>query len=293
MNTIDTVKPIMVAVDGSDSALRATRWAAAEALRREQRLLVVHAYEWPLPAYGPVFVDPTGLHESVRQNAGTIVRAAADAAREVAPGLDITTELHRGPAGLVLRDASPRAALLVLGSRGRGGFTGLLAGSVAVTLAAHGHCPIVVIRGEEPEPDGPVVVGVDGSATSDAAVALAFEEAAIRGCDLVAVHAWADQAVLDDPHPEADPDAPIERAHEVLAERVAAWREKYPEVRVFRTVDRDRPAPLLLHVAEGAQLLVVGSRGRGGFTGLTLGSVSQAMIHHAACPVLIARPHID
>src|SRR5207244_3050778 len=141
--------------------------------------------------------------------------------REVAPGLDVTTELHCGPAGLVLRDGSPRAALLVLGSRGRGGFTGLLAGSVAVTLAAHGHCPIVVVRGGEPEPDGPVVVGVDGSATSDAAVALAFEEAAIRGCDLMAVHAWADHPVLDDPHPEADPDAPIERAHEVLAERVA------------------------------------------------------------------------
>jgi nucleotide-binding universal stress UspA family protein len=293
MNTLDNLKPIMVAVDGSDSALRATRWAAAEAARRGRRLLVVHAYEWPLPAYGPVFVDPTGLHDAVRTNAASIVRDAAAAARETSPDLTVETETQHGTASMVLREASQRAALLVLGSRGRGGFAGMLTGSVAVTLAAHGHCPVAVIRGDEPDPHSPVVVGVDGSAVSDLAIGIAFDEAASRGCGLLAVHAWADQIFppgLDDPHPDVDWEAPIERAHEILAERLAGWREKYPEVRLFHTVNRDRPTQLLIEETKAAQLLVVGSRGRGGFTGLTLGSVSQAMIHHAHCPVLIARP---
>lgn len=293
MTSQDAGKPIVVAVDGSESALRATRWAAAEAIRRGRALRIVHAYEWPL-AYGPTFVAPDTLYDAVRDGAADVMRDAVAAATDAAPGLRYESEIFRGPTVPVLRTVSGQAALLVLGSRGLGGFTGLLAGSVTVALAAHGLCPIAVIRGEEPPRDGPVVVGVDGSPASEAAIGLAFDEAATRGCGLVGVLAWTDTIFPVGPYggeyPVIDWTLLAEEADELLGERLAGWSEKYPEVVVRRRIERDRPATALLDAAKEAQLLVVGSRGRGGFAGLTLGSVSQAMLHHAPCPVVIARP---
>src|SRR6266545_533229 len=163
MNSMENVKPILVAVDGSDSALDAARWSAAEAVRRERRLRIVHAYEWPLPSYGPRFVEPTILHEAAVHIGAKRLREAAAAVRKAVPGLKIESEMLRGSPIPVLRDASRQGCLLVLGSRGLGGFNGLLAGSVAVALAAHGDCPVVVVRGSEPALNAPVVVGVDGS----------------------------------------------------------------------------------------------------------------------------------
>lgn len=293
MTTMDSSKPIVVAVDGSASALDATRWAAAEAHRRGQHLQVVHSYDWPLPGYGPMYTDPTPLYEAVERSAASLVREAVAVAKVAFPSLAVESTTIRGMTVPALREVSERASLLVLGSRGRGGFIGLLAGSVSVALAAHGHCPVAVIRGAEPKPDAPVVVGVDGSAVSEAAVALAYDEAVTRGCDLVAVHAIADvmfPSGLDDLHPELDWTTPTELANTLLTERLAAWAQKYPQVSVRRVVSSELPSRALLAAAKDAQLVVVGSRGRGGFAGLTLGSVSQAMIHHASCPVLIVRP---
>jgi nucleotide-binding universal stress UspA family protein len=174
----------------------------------------------------------------------------------------------------------------------------MLAGSTAVALVAHGHCPVAVIRGRTPDgippAGGPVVVGLDGSPASEAAVAIAFDEASLRGADLVAVHtcseyqsdsgyAYARQFVVDW-------DAIDVREREVLAERLAGWQEKYPDVLVRRVVARDRPVRALLEQTAEAQLLVVGSRGHGGFTGMLLGSTSQALIYHGTCPLLVARP---
>lgn len=289
----DDIRPIVVAVDGSDSALRAARWAAAQARRRGQGLRIVHAYEWPL-AYGPVYVEPGMVHEAVRATATGVVRDAVTAVSEVDPDLRPVAETLRGTPAAVLREVSKQASLLVLGSRGLGGFSGLLAGSVTIALAAHGHCPIAVIRGGEPEPGGPVVLGVDGSPASDAAVALAFDEAASRGCELVAVHAWADTAFpvteAGGTAPEVDWASLAEHGTTTLAERLALWRDKHPEITVRQVVEHERPASALLEAAKSAQLLVAGSRGRGGFAGLMLGSVSQAMLHHAPCPLLIVRP---
>lgn len=294
MNSSNKMKPIVVAVDGSESALRAVRWAAREAAQRERQLRIVHTYEWPMPHYGPLMSELDNLNEIVRNGAATVIRAAVAAAGEAAPGLPVVSETLRGRVVPVLRTVSEQASLLVLGSRGLGGFTGLLAGSAAVALAAHGHCPVAVVRGGDPDPQAPVVVGVDGSPASSAAVEFAFEEASARGCGLVAVHVWTDAAFPYAPEPGVTVGldwAPlVEAAHETLAERLTGWPEKYPEVHVQRVVKHDRPAHALLEAAEDAQLVVVGSRGRGGFTGLTLGSVSQAMIHHAPCPVVIARP---
>jgi len=138
------------------------------------------------------------------------------------------------------------------------------------------------------------VVGVDGSPTSEAAIAMAFEEASLRNVDLVAVHAWTDfssdysyayahQFLMDWNRVETE-------EQELLAQRLAGWQEKYPDVMVHRAVTRDRPVHHLLEHAAQAQLLVVGSRGRGGFSGMLLGSTSQALIYHAPCPLLVVRP---
>ncbi|HET9139924.1 universal stress protein [Actinophytocola sp.] len=291
MSMVHTVKPIVVAVDGSESARNAARWAARAAQQRGRRLRVVHVYQWPLPAYRPVFVDSTTLREAIRHTAAALLRQAVAEAEAAAPGLDPESELLCGDPVVVLREVSQDAAMVVLGSRGLGGFTGLLVGSVAVALAGHGYCPVAVVRDGRPDPGGPVVVGVDGSPAGEAAIALAFEEAALRGSGLVAVHAWTDAVFPDGSfYPDLDWAAQTERATEVLAERLAGWQERYPEVAVHRVIEHDRPARALRDAAKGAQLLVVGSRGRGGLTGLALGSVSQAMIHHAPCPVLVARP---
>lgn len=226
-----------------------------------------------------------------------VAETLADLA-ESHPDLDIRTDVVIAQPVPALVGESENAALMVLGSRGLGGFKGMLIGSTAVALAAHGRCPVAVVRGRTPDgdppTDGPVVVGVDGSSASAAAVALAFEEASLRGTDLVAVHTFADalseyafayprQSALDWTAMETKP-------REMLAERLAGWQEKYPDVAVNRVVVRDHPASELLERSEDAQLLVVGSRGRGGFAGMVLGSTSQALIYHATCPLLVARP---
>jgi nucleotide-binding universal stress UspA family protein len=184
--------------------------------------------------------------------------------------------------------------MVVLGDRGLGGFTGLLIGSVAVAVTAHAACPVVVVRGPEsdltaPLPE-PVVVGVDGSSTSEAALAFAFEEASLRRVPLVAVHVWRDLLLDATLAPLLDWDAIESDERQVLAERLAGWSEKYPDVAVRRLVAYDRPARALVGESGRAQLVVVGSRGRGGLHGMLLGSVSQALLHHAHCPVAVVRP---
>jgi nucleotide-binding universal stress UspA family protein len=189
----------------------------------------------------------------------------------------------------VLVAESRQAQLVVVGDRGLGGFTGLLLGSVAVGLAAHAASPVAVVRGAAPSPDGQVVVGVDGSPTSEAALAAAYEAAAARRVRLVAVHTWWDFLIDTTLAPLLDWEAIEGDEHVLLAERLAGWAEKYPDVEVRRVVARDKPAHSLLQQATGAQLVVVGSRGRGGFAGLLLGSVSHSLLHHAPCPVLVVR----
>jgi len=137
MNSPDNAMRILVAIDGSDSALHAAHWAAAEAVRRGRGLRIVHAYDWPLPNYSPAVVDPAVLHDPVVSTANTTLATAVAAIAEAAPELPVEAETVRGPAVTALLKLSRQAELLVLGSRGLGGFTGLLVGSVAVELVAH------------------------------------------------------------------------------------------------------------------------------------------------------------
>ncbi|GAA3854683.1 universal stress protein [Saccharothrix violaceirubra] len=279
--------PILVGVDGSESALDAVRWAAAEAARRGVGLDLVHVYPTPVRGY-PQVVLTGGEVRRALEEAG---REHLERARALVADVPVTVEVVPGDAAATLVGRSAAASCVVVGSRGLGGFTGLLIGSVAVALAAHARCPVVVVRGTEAV-DGPVVVGVDGSPTAEAAVAYAFEEASLRGVGLVAVLAWTD-ALVDGPLGErfgADWAAVEAGEHRVLAERLAGWGAKYPDVAVTRAVVRELPVRALLDHAAGASLLVAGTRGRGGFAGLLLGSTSQALIHHAPCPLAVVRP---
>lgn len=290
-----TGRHITVGIDGSDSALRAARWAAAEARDRGVGLRLVHACEL-LTGYAPQIVDLATLHTAMKERGEIWLADARQAAERVVPGLPVDVALFLSPPVPVLIKEADGADLLVLGSRGLGGFSGLLVGSTAVAVAGRASGPMVVVRGRHTEDavtaKGPVVVGVDGTPVGESAIAFAFAEASMRGADLVAVHAWSDllveagyvggAAALDF--------GPLEeRAREGLAERLAGWQEKYPDVHVVREVVRDRPARALLRRAAHAQLVVVGSRGRGGFRGLLLGSTSQHLLYHAECPVVIAR----
>jgi nucleotide-binding universal stress UspA family protein len=200
----------------------------------------------------------------------------------------VTTEIRDGYAVPVLHHAR-QAPLVVLGDRGLGGFSGLIVGSVAVQVAAHAACPVLVARGSA-HLDGPVVVGVDGSEVSDHAVGFAFEEASLRRASLRAVLAWRYPVSTGpgDMLPLVYDSAELAAEEELaLAEATAGWSERYPDVDVIRHLDRGRPSKVLVQESAGAQLVVVGARGRGGFTGLLLGSVSHAVLHHAQCPVAV------
>jgi nucleotide-binding universal stress UspA family protein len=230
-----------------------------------------------------------------QDRAEAFVAEAVQAAGKVVPGITVTGAVTDGPAVPVLLSESQHADLMVLGDRGLGGFAGLILGSVAVQMATHGACPVLVVRGTR-RSTGPVVVGIDGSRTSARAFDFAVEEAALRRTDVVAVHTWQTPPVVapGDMMPLVYEVAVIEEEERrVLAEAVAGVAERYPEVGVRQEVVH---APAAHHLAErsaDAQLVVVGDRGHGGFVGLLLGSVSQYLIHHCACPVAVVRAEHD
>lgn len=284
--------PVVVGVDGSEVSLAAIDLAVGEATRRRRPLSIVHAFIWPY-LHAPLGPSPYGPPDGgLRHQAEQILADAYTRAHAAAPQVPIHGELVTGGAAAVLCRASQTAALVVVGDRGLGGFTGLLIGSVAVQLAAHAACPIVVARGST-DPAAPVLLGVDGSPANDPAVGFAFEEAALRGVPLTAMHTWTDPVstgpgdmlplVYDTAEVEAD-------ETRVLAEALAGWHDKHPDVVAHREVIHNGARKALIDATRQAQLVVVGTRGRGGFTGLLLGSVSQAVLHHAACPVAVV-PH--
>jgi len=292
----DATDAIVVGVDGSEQAARAVDWAAAEAARRNLRLHLISGVDPLIGAYAGGLPVPQEMYDQLDRYAHDQLAAATTAAHAVDGELVVTQDRPRLPAIPALLDAAATARMVVLGASGHGGFTGMLAGSTALAVATHAECPVVVVRtrqdGSVPA-EGPVVAGVDGSATSERALACAYEEAAWRGVPLEAVHAWSDAdyvTTLPAEYALMPQEPPEDEQQRVLAESLAGWQEKYPEVRVDRVVVKDRPRGQLLDRTARAQLVVVGSRGRGGFTGLLLGSTSQALIHHARCPVMIVRP---
>jgi nucleotide-binding universal stress UspA family protein len=284
---------VMVGVDGSDDALRAVRWGAQEAGRLGVPLRLVNAFAWDDDrATGPS--AERRYREILRRTAEGHIAAAAAVAKDSVPGVAVERQVAAGSPIEVLGTESRYALLLVLGDRGLSRVEGLLVGSVAVAMATRAACPVVVVRdgGQDVRAvsAGPVVVGVDGSSTSEAATGFAFEAAAARGVPLVAVHTWWDLVASPALAALLDIDAIQADERRRLAQLLAGWSEKYPEVRVEQSVSRDHPAQALIRLSARARLLVVGSRGRGELAGLVLGSVSHAVVHRARCPVAIVRP---
>jgi nucleotide-binding universal stress UspA family protein len=285
---------VVVGVDGSESALRAARWAADEARRRGAPLRVVTAFAW---ARDHVVGHP-GLGEQQRdvmlERTRRQVAAAADEARRAVPDLEVEADVVTGfPIG-VLADEARTAGLVVVGDRGLTRIEGLLLGSVAVALAAHGAGPVVVVRGTEP-PAGadtrPVLVGVDGAPTSEAALEFAVEFALARGVPLVAVRTWSDWFLDAAQVIPADRALIDEEEGRLLTAQLEPWQAKHSELPIESIVEPGSPARALLRQAERAQLVVVGSRGHAELMGLVLGSVGNALVHRAPCPVAVVRHH--
>ncbi len=292
MSTL-TGSPIVVGIDGSDESLVGLAWATHEAAHQRRPLRLVHAWEVPVPGYVPV---PASV-ELVRESAESVLAEAVAKAQEWAPDVDAEGLLMHGPAGRVLLDQAADALMLVVGSHGRGGFARLMLGSSSSAVAAHADVPVVVTRGttsREAWRAAPVVVGVDGSVVSESAIDFAFQAAALRGQGLVVVHAWAQpDPFVDEAYAVLSESATRQtEARLAVSESLAGWRDKYPDVAITEVIADGHPVDALLAEAASvdAALLVVGCRGRGGFKGLLLGSVSRGVLHHATCPVAVVRP---
>ncbi|MGO9103827.1 MAG: universal stress protein [Mycobacterium sp.] len=284
---------IVVGIDGSNAAKVAIHWAAHEAAMLNVPLTLVNVVNLILSGWQnapvPVMLDRLQKERGLRlvENAERVARECVEADRPV----EVRSEVLVSPTVPALVDLSNEAHMIVVGCRGRGAFNRVLLGSVSNGLVQHAHCPVAVIHDEDPAMPHPsqasVLVGVDGSPASELATSIAFDEASRRGVDLVALHAWSDVTMVD--LPIVDWSSVKTEEEELLAERLAGWQERYPDVEVNRLVVCDKPARQLIEHSAAAQLVVVGSHGRGGFAGMALGSVSAAVVNAAQRPVIVAR----
>ena len=283
---------VLVGTDGSDVSVSAVEWATGAAARRGLPLRIVHAaapwlYDTPVdPRFASV---RTWLLSSARQ----IVDDAEATARELDPDVDVDGEVVSGPPARALLKKAEDAAVLVLGGHGAGAAASLLLGSTTLQVVSHVRVPVVVVRNLEPAVRREVVVGVDTAAAAEPAVGFAFEEASLRGARLRVIHAWSHpasdgpgdmQPLVYDPRMVAGE----ELRH--LEESLTTWRDKFPDVEAVSDVIHGRAARVLAGASARADLLVVGTRGRGGFRGLLLGSVSHALLHRAHCPLAVVPP---
>jgi nucleotide-binding universal stress UspA family protein len=287
---------IVVGIDGTAGSRNAARWAAAEAVRRHAPLRLVSAFAIPPGMLEYAAVDE-GTVSWLREGLSILHREIIDELCVAYPGLSISGIIAQDNPIALLRRESEGTSMLVVATRDSGRLLHVVLGSVAMGAASYSAAPVVVIRpGTNVQTvDGPVVVGVDGSPTSEQAVAFAFEAAAARGAHLLAVHSWNDNIAFDVAGTaEIGPRVSVadleENEREVLSERLAGWADKYPDVVVEQRVLRGRPTENLLRLSEGAQLMVVGTRGRSGMVGALLGSTSHALITHSQCPVVVVKP---
>jgi nucleotide-binding universal stress UspA family protein len=304
---------IVVGVDGSAPSITAVKWAATEAWLRGAELQVLFAYQTAVP--GADFGESVSFQRAADEQAAAVVEAAVAQARAVAGTLAVSGTAVRGyPARALLKaadraddgTAADRAALLVVGNRGRGGFQGLLSGSVSAQVATHAPGPVVVVRGRADAATGPIVVGVDGSPASQIAVNAAVREAALGRrsvIEMVTTYpgpalAWTGSPSsgvatdVDDPPGPYDParlHAELRLQQQRLLTAARLSHPELPDVLVEEQVVEGGAAAVLIEKSRQARLVVVGARGHGGFEGLLLGSVGLELVQHADCPVLIAR----
>lgn len=276
---------IVVATDGSRHSQAAVAWASDEAAALKEPLRIVHIVKpWePQPGVDlPLLVTEAGRD---------VLRKAEAAATKRNPDLDVATALRSGDVLEQLADESSTARMLVTGSRGRGGFTGLLLGSTSLRIVAESNAPVVVVREHHDEQCGQVVVGIDGSERSQPALGFALEYAAANDAQVHAVFAW-EIPVVSSIEPgigvwyeqlEASND-------ELVRQELDPWRERFPGVVVTASMPTGNAALALCEAGRGADLIVLGTRGQGVAKSLMVGSVTHAVLHHAPCPVAVIGP---
>ena len=289
---------IVCAVDGSDASKTAAKWAANTAVTRGIPLRLVSSYSMPQFLYAEGMVPPQELYEDLEAETLEKIEEAKKVAVDFVPDVDVSHQIEEGSPIDMLLDLSEQCTMIVMGSRGLGGLSGMVMGSVSAAVVSHASCPVVVVREDnhvtEETKYGPVVVGVDGSGVSQKAIENAFKEADARGAELIAVHTWMDMQVQASlaglSAAQQQWQVVEEEQNALLGHRLAGWQERFPDVKVTKVVTRDRPVRALADASEGAQLLVVGSHGRGGFKGMLLGSTSRALLQAAPCPMMVVRP---
>lgn len=286
--------PVVVGFDGSEGAQRALAYAAWEATRRSVPLRMIYGYQ-PVALYGPGLVYASNVELTLTW-ARDMLTGAADKTRAELPGLEVSEAVIAGGPAATLLGQSQDASLLVVGSRGRGGFAAMLMGSVCAQVAAHATTPVVIVRAaadpDGPYDNGPILVGVDGSEGAQDALEFAFEQAAARNVPLFAVYVWGvlpknNLGPISDGY--YDSQQAQDEAERLLSEALAGWRSRYPDVEVdtlathsFGTVET------LVQLGSHAGMIVVGPRGRGGFAALLLGSTADGVVRHADRTVAIA-----
>ncbi|MEU7864714.1 universal stress protein [Nonomuraea sp. NPDC049141] len=280
-------RAIVVGVDGSPSAGSALGWAADDASCRGLPLRIVLVRE-PWAAEHPL--TAASDRQTLTERCTYVLDHAADQVRRLIPKLEVATAVVTGAVIERLKSESETADSVVVGSRGLGGFAGLVLGSVGLGLAGHAHSPVVIVRMPVPGSHGEIVVGFDGSPFAESALDYALEQARARRMPVRVV--YAQRMPMLTPHPAGYGPLLTGALGDEAAEirlRLAPWHDKYPDVEVIESTVPGHPVPVLARASETAALVVVGSRGLGGFASAALGSVSHGVLHRASCPVAVVQ----
>lgn len=286
---------IVVGVDGSPSSRLAAQWAAQEAKARDLPVLLAAAYIVPQFLYAEGMVPSRAMFEELEEQAQGFIDDAAAAIREVTTEVELMQQLHEGSPISMLLELSKEADMVVIGSRGLGGIAGALLGSVSASLVGHAHCPVVVLRDDTDlaAEHNRIVVGADGSPVSALAVQTAYQEADAHGAELVAVNAWLDRAVASSLAglnlPNLDWEQAKAEQRQVVQEELEKYDDGYESITPQIVIRRESPEMALAEVGKGARMIVVGSHGRGGFTGMLLGSTSRALLRLSPVPLMVVR----
>ncbi len=285
-------KPVVVGIDGSEESLRAVEWAALEAKRHSSPLRIVSAPAL-VPRIHAYNASPQVIANALRGMASRALDAAITRSEEVAQGLPVTTGLLSGPPALAVAECGAEASMLVVGARGAGGFAAMVLGSVSRYVATRAPCPVVVVREESMAVHREIAVGVRDPEDVDRTLAFAFEEAALRGADLVAVHTWfwypsaLHLLTASEELRPTDPDRIAAEAAGSLAAALGEWRDKYPGVQVRHDIIHGHPARVLASYSARADLVVLGRHGHPAGAGPGIGSIQHAVLDHAHGPVAV------